>query len=198
MKTLSIVSTILLYIALYSCQKSHPNLQQVQLERDSVAIWIKHSQTTSLSNDLKIQSLNRAYQKLKSIPEDSIRPSQLSTIAYRFYELNDSINFFKINNKTPYESLECNRKSILNIEIDVMDKDEDNLQYQYSIVPESTDIKSGGDKELAPEPIWSETSTKPIDKINSPSRLGKYRLFLHVSDNHGNAATANFPFRVIN
>ena len=109
-----------------------------------------------------------------------------------------NINFFKINNKTPYESLECNRKSILNIDIEVMDKDKDNLQYQYSIVPESTDIKSGGDKELAPEPIWSETSTKPIDKINSPSRLGKYRLFLQVSDNHGNAATANFPFHVIN
>ncbi|MCH2218226.1 MAG: hypothetical protein MK076_09170, partial [Flavobacteriales bacterium] len=100
MKTLSIVSTILLCIVLYSCQNSHPNPQQIQLERDSVAVWIKHSYTTNLSNDLKIQSLNKAYQKLKSIPEDSIRPSQLSTIAYRFYQLNDSINFFKINKET--------------------------------------------------------------------------------------------------
>jgi hypothetical protein len=108
-----------------------------------------------------------------------------------------NINFFKINNKTPYESLECNRKSILNIEIDVTDKDKDNLQYQYSIIPESTDIKSGGDKEIAPEVIWSEVSSKPIDKVNSPSKSGKYRLFIQVSDNFKNAATANFPFHVI-
>lgn len=108
-----------------------------------------------------------------------------------------NINFFKINNKTPYESLECERKSILNIDIDVEDKEKDNLQFQYSIIPESTDIKSGGDKEIAPEAIWSEVSSKPIDKVNSPSKSGKYRLFIQVSDNFGNAATANFPFHVI-
>ena len=89
------------------------------------------------------------------------------------------------------------KKSTLNIQIDITDKENDKLQYQYSIIPESTDIKSGGDKEIAPKAVWSETSSKAINKINSPSKSGKYRLFLQVSDDNGNAATANFPFLVL-
>ena len=108
-----------------------------------------------------------------------------------------NIYSFKINDKTAYESLECEKKSTLNIQIDIVDKENEKLQYQYSIIPESTDIKSGGDKETAPKSVWSETTSKAINKINSPSKSGKYRLFLQVSDDNGNAATANFPFRVL-
>ena len=79
-----------------------------------------------------------------------------------------NIYSFKINDKTAYESLECEKKSALNIQIDIIDKENEKLQYQYSIIPESTDIKSGGDKEIAPKSVWSVTTSKAINKIKFP------------------------------
>ena len=82
--------------------------------------------------------------------------------------------------------------------VQVTDQDQDPLTYKWEILPESTDIKSGGDAESRPEPI----SVKVISdsngdlKFKSPRKSGPYRLFAYVTDGNGNTATANFPFYV--
>ena len=67
------------------------------------------------------------------------------------------------------------------------------------MLPESQDIKSGGDKESRPEPI--DFKRKDYTKhgavtFKAPRQEGPYRLFGYVSDGKGKAAVANIPFYV--
>ena len=80
----------------------------------------------------------------------------------------------------------------------VKDPDGDSLQYEWSVMAESKDLRGGGDSESVPasypKAIQSESDkdcfvTLPMDK-------GAYRLFLIVRDGKGGATTANFPFSV--
>lgn len=84
-------------------------------------------------------------------------------------------------------------------DIESKDPDNDPLTYRYEILPESTDIKSGGDKESRPEPVKVETKdggTPGKLIFKAPKKEGPYRLFTYIYDGNGNAATANFPFYV--
>lgn len=80
--------------------------------------------------------------------------------------------------------------------LDIEDLDGDKLKYTWSIVPESTDKKSGGDAEKAPPAVpGSNRRTKDAAvTLRVPNVEGPYRLFVVVTDGHGHAATANFPF----
>jgi hypothetical protein len=81
--------------------------------------------------------------------------------------------------------------------VEATDADGDQLTYRWEILPESTDIKVGGDKESKPEAIDMKIEGEPKDgeiSFRAPTKEGPYRLFLYVYDGNGNAATANFPF----
>ncbi len=67
----------------------------------------------------------------------------------------------------------------------------------WEILPESTDLKDGGDKEERPKNI----NIKQIKNQNGEltfkaPQTGVYRLFVYASDGNGHAATANIPFLV--
>jgi len=83
-----------------SCSHAENVLDKVEKQKDSISIWIKKSYNDSLSNDSKLSFLNKAYQNILLLETDSIKPLQLSTIAYRFFELKDTTSFFKANKKT--------------------------------------------------------------------------------------------------
>jgi len=83
-------------------------------------------------------------------------------------------------------------------EVKAEDPEGDPLQYQWTVTAESTDIKTGGDKESEP-PSFPEcivSSSQGTAKIKTPSKPGSYRLFVTVRDGKGNASVDNTPFLV--
>ena len=109
------------------------------------------------------------------------------------------ISSIMMNEKQPAESVYVKPGKTVNFKVDVKDPDMDKLTFRWEVLPESTDIKSGGDAESRPEPI--ELSIKSEDgngllNFKAPKKVGAYRLFAYIYDGNGNAATANFPFYV--
>ena len=109
------------------------------------------------------------------------------------------ISSITINGKNPYESVYVKPGDICKLVADVTDPDGDVLKYRWEMLPESTDIKSGGDAESRPEAV--EIVVKPgsengVLNFKAPKKEGAYRLFAYIYDGNGNAATANIPFYV--
>jgi hypothetical protein len=111
-----------------------------------------------------------------------------------------SIKSMAMNGKKARDNVYVKPRQNVEFKIDSFDPDKDPLKYRWEILPESTDIKSGGDKESRPEPI--EIVVKPggndngVLNFKAPKKTGPYRLFAYIYDGNGNAATANFPFYV--
>ena len=80
----------------------------------------------------------------------------------------------------------------------VTDPDQDPLTYQWELLPESTDLKQGGDRESRPTPLAGAIPAGAAGQttLTAPTRPGAYRLFLYAHDGHGNVATGNIPFLV--
>lgn len=80
----------------------------------------------------------------------------------------------------------------------VTDPDNDQLTTRWELLPESTDLKSGGDWESRPEAIPGLVTSTTVERatLTAPENEGAYRLFLYVSDGNNNVATANIPFFV--
>jgi len=81
----------------------------------------------------------------------------------------------------------------------VVDPENDKLQARWQIVPESTDIKAGGDAEIAPTPIsglFKDKTAQSAD-FRAPKTEGAYRLFYEVTDGNGHCAYGNVPFYVV-
>jgi hypothetical protein len=110
------------------------------------------------------------------------------------------ISDFTLDNKKGQENITLKTDSLIKANVEISDPDGDNITYQWKIIPESTDKKTGGDKEKSPKAIKGIFKKSDADKsnvtflINSP---GEYRLFLFGKDGHGNVATGNIPFKVV-
>lgn len=78
------------------------------------------------------------------------------------------------------------------------DAEQDQLEYRWELLPESTDLKEGGDWEKRPASI-KNSFIGPQGaslRLKAPAEEGAYRLFVYVSDGHKKVATANVPFYV--
>ena len=105
------------------------------------------------------------------------------------------INAFTINSLDVYQSVKVDKRSIMEVNIDAFDPNDDKLSYHIEIVPESTDIKAGGDFEKAPTAVFQKVFSNAKFKVKAPSKSGKYRLFVVIKDGE-KGATANIPFLV--
>jgi hypothetical protein len=105
------------------------------------------------------------------------------------------IHSFTINGKSANESVTLEGKSTMKITVEAYDMNEDDLSYHFEIVPESTDIKAGGDFEKTPESVFKKVFVESNPSIRAPFKKGKYRLFVVVKD-HEKSATANIPFLI--
>jgi len=76
------------------------------------------------------------------------------------------------------------------------DPDGDKLGYTFEIMPESTDLKTGGDFETTPPVVASVRSDKGSIELPAPAKEGAYRLFFYVRDGKGHCGTGNIPFFV--
>lgn len=80
----------------------------------------------------------------------------------------------------------------------ITDPDNDALTYRWELLPESTDLKSGGDRESRPVAIPGliPAGAKAQTTLKAPTQEGAYRLFIYAYDGKDNVATANIPFYV--
>lgn len=88
--------------------------------------------------------------------------------------------------------------AVIKASVNVTDPDGDPLTYKWVVMPESTDIKAGGDFEETPDPIEGLIVEQEGGKVvlNTPEKPGSYRLFMYAFDGNGNVATANVPFYI--
>lgn len=80
----------------------------------------------------------------------------------------------------------------------VADPENDALDYEWQVVAESTDRRSGGDGEAVP-PVIPRCIVGPSSHqviVRAPDKPGAYRLFITVRDGRGGACTENVPFYV--
>ncbi len=76
------------------------------------------------------------------------------------------------------------------------DPDGDSLSYTFEIMPESTDLKTGGDFETTPPVVASVKSSRGSIELAAPAKEGAYRFFFYVRDGKGHCGTGNIPFFV--
>ncbi len=71
-------------------------------------------------------------------------------------------------------------------------------KYIWEVVPESDDIKAGGDKEAAPEPLFAlvKKVRGNTAELTAPKKEGAYRLFFYAKNSAKKVAYANVPFYV--
>lgn len=107
------------------------------------------------------------------------------------------IKSFHLDGKTAYENIKlkanCTVKAIAKIE----DPENDELTYTWEILPESTELKDGGDYERRPKSVKVKISKNKNGKFKfkTPSK-GAYRLFIYASDVDHKVATSNIPFLI--
>lgn len=72
------------------------------------------------------------------------------------------------------------------------------LTSRWELLPESTDLKNGGDRESRPQAIpFSITDIIATGAVlHSPVKEGPYRIFIYITDGFNKVATANIPFFV--
>ena len=111
-----------------------------------------------------------------------------------------SISNFKLDNKEGHHNITLKTDTLIKVNVEISDPDGDKITYQWKIIPESTDKKTGGDKEKSPQPIKGIFKNSDTEKNNVTFSIkfpGEYRLFLFAKDGNGNAATGNIPFKVV-
>jgi len=107
------------------------------------------------------------------------------------------IKSFTLNNKTAYQSVILKPNKDAKATIDIVDFENNTINYSWEVLRESTDLKDGGDKENRPESIDIQLTRNQNREINFKlSGKGNYRLFVYADDGYNHAATANIPFKV--
>lgn len=78
------------------------------------------------------------------------------------------------------------------------DPDNDPLTFRWELLPEPTQVGTGGDYEPRPKSIEGLIRAGISGKatLKTPAEAGAYRLFIYILDGNNNVATANFPFYV--
>ncbi len=103
-----------------------------------------------------------------------------------------------LNHKKAADIIYLQPNKIYPIHVFAFDKDKDKLTVTYELLPESTDLKNGGDRESRPAAMPGLVTIKSLEHavLKTPAYEGAYRLFLYISDRHNKVATANIPFYV--
>lgn len=109
-----------------------------------------------------------------------------------------ALTAYTADGRDRYASLVVEPQARVTFEATVTDPDGDALRYEWELLPESTDIRAGGDAEERPDAVALSVVRREGGTlaIRAPRVAGPYRLFVYAYDGAGNVATANFPFHV--
>jgi hypothetical protein len=104
----------------------------------------------------------------------------------------------QLNNKKAVENVYLQTGQTYNALAVVADPDNDVLTYRWELLPEATDLGTGGDFESRPKPIEGLLTADKNGKaiVKAPEKAGAYRVFVYITDGNNNVATANVPFYV--
>jgi len=103
-----------------------------------------------------------------------------------------------LNNKKATDMIYLQHSKDYPITVFASDPNQDKMTARWELLPESTDLKNGGDREGRPTAVPASVTVKNLNKavLKTPEKEGPYRLFLYISDGHNKVATANIPFYV--
>jgi hypothetical protein len=107
------------------------------------------------------------------------------------------IDSFILNGKSADENVTLRANLESQAVVEISGHPQKSLSFEWEVLPESTDLKDGGDHEEKPkavEGVLLKQSGNTV-KIKAPE-AGKYRLFMYSKDSYNKAATANIPFLV--
>lgn len=105
-----------------------------------------------------------------------------------------TIDSMKLNNMDAYQNIRLEAEKKYQAKAWGRCHENEELIYYWEILPESTDLGTGGDYEKRPETI-ATLQNNPV-MIQAPAKPGAYRIFVYITDPNGNAATGNIPFLV--
>ncbi len=110
-----------------------------------------------------------------------------------------SIRSFKIDGKTAHENIYLEAGKTYTVELDAFHPHDKPFAIDWEFLPESTDIRAGGDREERPVAVAGlvvEDNGRGTMRFTAPTSSGPYRLFTYVTNDYNKAATANVPFYV--
>lgn len=103
-----------------------------------------------------------------------------------------------LDGKTARQNIHLASGQTYPAKVQVTDDNQNPLKFVWDILPESTDLKTGGDFESRPKSLdglVENTGTGEIT-LKAPPVPGAYRLFAYIFDGQGHAAHVNIPFYV--
>jgi len=108
------------------------------------------------------------------------------------------IDSLLLNNKKASDFIYLQPDKDYKITVFAYDPNQNKMTARWELLPESTDLKNGGDRESRPEAILTSIVVKNLNEavLKTPKMEGSYRLFLYISDGQNKVATANIPFYV--
>ncbi|QCZ94426.1 glycoside hydrolase family 2 TIM barrel-domain containing protein [Salinimonas iocasae] len=107
-----------------------------------------------------------------------------------------SIQNFTINGKQATDSIHVQAAESMTAKLTLKEYQDDGTTIRWEVLPESTDIKAGGDPEARPKPVEGliVDARDGTLTLTAPTAPGGYRLFAYALSGSGKVATANIPF----
>lgn len=104
---------------------------------------------------------------------------------------------YTMDSKTALDNVVLKQNQVTNAKVEIKDFENDPITYTWEILPESTDLKDGGDYEERPNAITFEIVSQDKGELSFKApQKGHYRLFIYANDGQNHSATANIPFMV--
>ncbi len=110
-----------------------------------------------------------------------------------------SIASLTLNGRGRFDDVDVQAGGQVSASVEITPRSDTTPAVRWEILPESTDIKAGGDPESRPESLKGISINQPTAQraaFTAPTRPGPYRLFVYITDRRGHVATANLPFLV--
>lgn len=104
-----------------------------------------------------------------------------------------------INGNNRFDNVTVTRSAQLFASAGIITRSDVSPSVRWEVLPESTDIRAGGDPESRPQSLTNLNIRRQSEnsmRFNAPENAGAYRLFVYITDNQGRVATANIPFLV--
>jgi len=107
------------------------------------------------------------------------------------------VESFLLDGKKPVESIELIAGKEYKAIVKILDLENDVINYDWELLPESTDLGDGGDFENKPTKLALDVLHTANGNLTFKApQKGEYRLFLTAADGNNHAAVANIPFIV--